>query len=66
MAQSPCDVETEVTDLTDISLSEIDTLEPSCRAESLARILAADADPADPLYGGQPPVGVFEAPPDTW
>lgn len=63
MAHSPRDVETEVVDFTDFSLSEIDTLEPACLSSAISRILAAEADPADPLFGGDPPKpGVFAPP----
>ncbi|MFC5819492.1 hypothetical protein [Nonomuraea harbinensis] len=55
MAQFSRDVETEIIDLTDASLSNTDALDPSCLNQMVARILAADADPAEPLFGGDPP-----------
>lgn len=55
MAHSPRDVETEIVDLTDLSLSTMGSIGQRRLHQAVMRILAADADPAEPLFGGDPP-----------
>lgn len=55
MSDSPRDIEVEMTDCRGWSLSEIDALDVICFTRSLARILTAERDPTDPLYGGDTP-----------
>ncbi|TYB55078.1 hypothetical protein FXF51_46280 [Nonomuraea sp. PA05] len=55
MAHSQRDVETEIIDLSNSLLSEIEAMGPLCLDRIVTRILAADADPAEPLFGGDPP-----------
>jgi hypothetical protein len=55
MAHPVRDVRTEMIDLTGLSPAEIDALEPSCLARTLAWIMRCETDPTDPLFGGDPP-----------
>ncbi|MEV4897190.1 hypothetical protein AB0K48_48390 [Nonomuraea sp. NPDC055795] len=55
MAHSPRDVETEIIDLSGSLLSETMKIGQEYINRAVVRILAADADPAEPLFGGDPP-----------
>lgn len=46
-------IETDIPDLTGLSLSDLEEVRPSSLRRALRRIVAQDEDPADPVVGFQ-------------
>ena len=47
------DIETELPDLTALSLGDLEKIGPSSLGHALRRVLSRDDDPADPVVGFQ-------------